>query len=336
MASERPFAIRFALVVLLLGVLLAVSFLLGMASGPSGQGLGEVLQAFTGTGDPQSLAKVIIWKIRLPRVVLATAVGAALSLGGLVFQALLRNPLAEPYILGISGGSAVGAIIGLLLGLSPFPGVPLAAFGGSILILFLVLGLVSGQSAINRDSMLLGGVMMNAFCGAIIMFLISMSQTSQVHQILFWLMGDFTMFSTDRLPVLLTLLPCFLLIFVMARPMNLLLAGHESAAALGVNVQRLSLILLVTTTFMVSIVVCQSGLVGFVGLVVPHVLRMLLGPDHRLLIPASILGGGAYLIFCDLLARTLPMTGEMPVGIVTAMIGAPLFIVLLWRSRRCR
>lgn len=335
-ASERSLIGRLVLITLGFGFLLAASGFLGIAMGPSGSSFGEVWAIFSGKGGNQSIIGTIVWQIRLPRVILAAMVGASLALGGLVFQALLRNPLAEPYILGISGGSAVGAIIGLLLGLSPFPGVPLAAFSGSMLILFLVLGLVSGQSAINRDSLLLGGVMMNAFCGAIIMFLISMSQTSQVHQILFWLMGDFTMSTTGRLPILLTLPPCFLLIFLLARPMNLLLAGHDSAAALGVNVQRLSLILLVTTTFMVSIVVCQSGLVGFVGLVVPHVLRMFLGPDHRLLVPASILGGGAYLILCDLLARTLPGTGEMPVGIVTAVIGAPLFLALLWRSHRCR
>lgn len=336
MASERSVIGRMALITLGFGFLLVASAFLGIAVGPSSGGLDEALRLFTGQAGSQSITGTIVWQIRLPRVILAATVGASLALGGLVFQALLRNPLAEPYILGISGGSAVGAIIGLLLGFSPFPGVPLAAFGGSMLILFLVLSLVSGQSAINRDSMLLGGVMMNAFCGAIIMFLISMSQTAQVHQILFWLMGDFTMFNTGRLPILLTLLPCFVLIFVMARPMNLLLAGHESAAALGVNVQRVSLILLITTTFMVSTMVCQSGLVGFVGLVVPHILRMLLGPDHRLLVPASILGGGAYLILCDLLARTMPATGEMPVGIVTAIIGAPIFLTLLWRSRRCR
>lgn len=334
--SEQSMIGRLVLITLGLGLLLAVSGFLGIAIGPSGASFGDVLAIFSGKAGSQSITSTIVWQIRLPRVILAATVGATLALGGLVFQALLRNPLAEPYILGISGGSAVGAIIGLLLGLSPFPGVPLAAFSGSMLILVLVLGLVSGQSAVNRDSMLLGGVMMNAFCGAIIMFLISVSQTSQVHQILFWLMGDFTMVNTGQLPILLTLLPCFLLIFVLARPMNLLLAGHESAAALGVNVQLVSLILLVTTSFMVSIVVCQSGLVGFVGLVVPHILRMVLGPDHRLLVPASILGGGAYLILCDLLARTLSSTGEMPVGIVTAMIGAPLFIVLLWKSRRCR
>jgi len=133
--------------------------------------------------------------------------------------------------------------------------------------------------------------------------------------------------------VLLLLLPCFLLIFCLARPMNLLLAGRESAAALGIHVERVTLLLLLVTSFMVSLMVCQSGLVGFVGLVIPHALRLLLGPDHRLLVPACILGGGAYLILCDLLARTISASGEMPVGIVTALIGAPLFIVLLWRSR---
>ena len=334
MGSERSLAARLLLATLLLAALLLVSVLLGLALGPSGQGAGELLSVFGGTGKTQSLANVIVWKIRLPRVILAATVGATLSLGGLVFQTLLRNPLAEPYILGISGGSAVGAIAGMLFGLSPFPGMTLAAFGGSMLVLALVAGLGSGNTTWGRDSLLLGGVMMNAFCGAIIMFLISITQTSEIHQILFWLMGDLTMFSTDRLPVLLAVLPCFALIIILARPMNLLLAGQESAASLGVNVRLISMLLLVVTSFMVSLVVCQSGLIGFVGLVIPHILRLLLGPDHRLLTPACILGGGAYLILCDLLARTLPATGEMPVGIVTALIGAPLFILLLWRARR--
>ncbi|MHB8150039.1 MAG: FecCD family ABC transporter permease, partial [Desulfobulbia bacterium] len=131
-------------------------------------------------------------------------------------------------------------------------------------------------------------------------------------------------------------LPCFAVIFALAKPLNLLLAGRESAASLGINVRRLTILLLLVTTCMVSLVVCQSGLIGFVGLVIPHVLRLLLGPDHRLLVPACILGGASYLILCDLLARTLPTSGEMPVGIVTALIGAPLFIALLWRSRRCQ
>ncbi|MDA8160337.1 MAG: iron ABC transporter permease [Desulfobacteraceae bacterium] len=334
MVDERPLSARLILVTMVLAMVLLVSVLLGLTFGSSDQGGGELLRAFMGTGKTHSLASVIVWRIRLPRVILAATVGATLSLGGLVFQALLRNPLAEPYILGISGGSAVGAITGMLLGFSPFPGMALSAFGGSMLILFLVVGLVAGQTTLGRDSLLLGGVMMNAFCGAIIMSLISITQTSEVHQILFWLMGDLSMCSTERLPVLIAVLPCFTIIFTLARPMNLLLAGRESAAALGVNVRLVSMLLLAVTTFMVSLVVCQSGLIGFVGLIVPHVLRLLLGSDHRLLTPACILGGGAYLILCDLLARTLPTTGEMPVGIVTALVGAPLFILLLWRARR--
>jgi len=336
MLNNLRLGVRLTLVTIMLAGLLAISFLLGMGIGPSGNGISELLAAIFGSSDPQSVFSVIVWKIRLPRVILAAAVGSTLSLGGLVFQALLRNPLAEPYILGISGGSAVGAIGGMLLGFSPFPGMALAAFAGSLLILVLVVGLISGNTSMGRDSLLLGGVMMNAFCGAIIMFLISITQTSEVHQILFWLMGDLSMSGLDRLPVLLALLPCFAVVFALAKPLNLLLAGRESAASLGINVRRLTMLLLLVTTCMVSLVVCQSGLIGFVGLVIPHVLRLLLGPDHRLLVPACILGGASYLILCDLLARTLPISGEMPVGIVTALIGAPLFIVLLWRSRRCQ
>jgi iron complex transport system permease protein len=176
--------------------------------------------------------------------------------------------------------------------------------------------------------------MMNAFCGAIIMFLISMTQSSQVHHILFWLMGDLSMFTNQQLPVLFGVLPSFIIICYLVRPMNLLLMGRETAATMGINVRAVTMTLLVATSFMVSIVVCQSGLVGFVGLVIPHVFRLLFGPDHRLLAPACILGGSAYLILCDVLARTIPAQGEMPVGIVTALIGAPLFIVLLRREKQ--
>jgi len=250
-----------------------------------------------------------------------------------VFQALLRNPLAEPYILGISGGSAVGAILGILAGFSFFPGLALSSFSGSLAVLFLVL-LLTGRKEGNSDSLLLGGVMVNAFCGAIIMFLISVSQTTQIQKIIFWLMGDLSSAGSDSLPLLFGVLPCFLLIFLLAQPLNLLLTGQESASAMGVNVKVVMLILLVTTSLMVSLTVCQSGLIGFVGLTVPHVLRLIVGSDHRILVPASILTGASYLVVCDMLARSLPSQGEMSVGIVTALIGAPLFISLLWRARR--
>jgi iron complex transport system permease protein len=223
----------------------------------------------------------------------------------------------------------------MLLGFSLFPGVTLSSFVGSMMTLLLVLGLSTGQLGLRKDSLLLGGVMVNAFYSAVITFLISLSQqTSQIHHILFWLMGDFSMMSTEQWPLLLPVIPCFLIIGSQARPMNLLLLGEESAATMGVDIRKVRLVLLVTTSLMVSLVVCQSGLVGFVGLTIPHIFRMILGSDHRLLIPASILGGSSYLICCDLIARTIASSGEMPVGIITAMVGAPLFIFLLWRSQR--
>lgn len=325
---------RLALAVLILGTLLGLAFLFGISLGSSPIGFGEVLDILNGRGsaDPTSIA--IIREIRLPRVLLAAVTGATLALGGLVFQALLRNPLAEPYILGVSGGSAIGAILGMLAGLAPFPGVAATAFAGSLLVLLLLLVLSGRGMLAGRDALLLGGVMLNAFCGAVIMFLISLSSREEVRHILFWLMGDLSMFTPAQLPVLLGVLPSFLLILALARPMNLLLLGRDNAAALGVNVRLVSALLLVATTLMVSLVVCQAGLIGFVGLIVPHLLRLLIGSDHRLLAPASILGGASFLILCDLLARSLPTQGEMPVGIVTALVGAPLFIFLLWRARR--
>jgi iron complex transport system permease protein len=322
-------------------LLMGIAMLVGLSYGSVEKiPLARIFHALGTTFSAQvdhSVDFVIITQIRLPRVILAGACGAALSLGGLVFQALLRNALAEPYILGVSGGSAIGAIGGILLGLAPFPGVAFTAFGGSMAVLGLVLLMAmgaAGRPAVNKDSLLLGGVMMNAFCAAVIMFLISVSRSSQLHHILFWLMGDFSSVSLSQLPPLLALVPCFFLIFLFGRPLNLLLMGRDTAAALGTDVLRVTLLLLAAASLMISIVVSQSGLIGFVGLVIPHILRNIHGTDHRLLVPACLFGGGGYMILCDLLARMLPATGEMPVGIITALIGAPVFVFLLWREKR--
>ncbi len=324
---------RLSMVVVLLGGALCCSILASLLTGSSKLTPGDVFAVLTGGKTTDAAAEAIIWRIRLPRAILAAAVGGTLSLGGLVFQARLRNPLAEPYILGISGGAAVGAILGMFLGMAMFPGVTLFSFTGAMMIMGGVLLLARHQSTGRSDTLLLAGVMLNAFCSACIMFLISLSQSSQVHHILFWLMGDLSMADPDQFWLLIPLLFCYLLIFTQARPMNLLLTGDESAAALGLHIRGVTWILLGTTSFMVSLIVSQAGLVGFVGLVVPHFFRLLFGPDHRTLVPACILGGGAYLVLCDLLARVLPATGEMPVGVITALIGAPLFIIMLWRNR---
>ena len=331
MLGYSPVYRKLIAVTLILLSVLIVSVVLGLAIGSSGS-TADAWRVLLGQADDETL-EVIIWQLRWPRIVLAATVGATLSLGGLVFQALLRNPLAEPYILGISGGSAVGAILGILAGFSLFPGLTLSSFVGSLMVLSLVL-LLSNRREGHSDSLLLAGVMVNAFCGAIIMFLISVSKTVQMQKIIFWLMGDLSAVGADSLPLLLGVLPCFLVIFLLAQPLNLLLTGRESASAMGVNVAAVTLVLLLTASLMVSLTVCHSGLIGFVGLTIPHILRLALGSDHRILIPACVLTGASYLILCDLLARSLPSQGEMSVGIVTALVGAPLFIGLLWRSRQ--
>ena len=326
---------RLLIVSFLLLIVLSLAIILGLAIGSTESSIDEIIQSLLGKTREGSMLTAIIWQIRFPRVLLAALVGATLSLGGLVFQALLRNPLAEPYILGVSGGSAIGAIIGILIGLSRFPGVSLTAFAGSMVTLLLVLIMSTGKTILKKDSLLLSGVMINAFCSAIIMFLISMTQDAKLHNILFWLMGDLSMADIEQVGILAAMLfPCFILLFWLSHSMNLLLMGKEMAQSMGVNIKVVTVTLLVSTSFMVSATVSNCGPLGFVGLVIPHLLRLILGPDHRILVPACILGGSAYMVICDLLARILPEHGEMPAGVITALIGAPLFIYLLKRSRR--
>ncbi len=336
MNPKAPFLIRRVIwisAILLIGLAFAVW--VGIAIGPAGSGWEPVYQLLIGKGEVDSTLAAIILKIRLPRVLLAAMVGATLSLGGLVFQALLRNPLAEPFILGVSGGAAIGAIIGILLGLSRFPGVGVAAFLGSSGTLALILLLTAGQRMVKKESLLLSGVMVNAFCSAVIMFLISVTQDARLHNIIFWLMGDLSSAGIPQVGRLaIMLVPCFILIFWFSHTMNLLLMGKEMAQTMGVNIKATTLILLVVSSFMVSATVSYCGLVGFVGLVIPHLFRRLLGADHRILVPACILGGGAYLVICDMMARTLAPQGEMPTGVVTAIIGAPLFILLLKKANK--
>jgi len=334
MTAGSPHLIRrLVIAVAVLAVLLTASILLGLSAGAAGGGWQAVWQSLRG-GDPGLLGD-IIWRLRLPRVLLSALVGATLSLAGLVFHALLRNPLAEPYILGVSGGSAIGAIIGILLGLSRFPGVWATAFAGSLATLAVLFLMVSGRSMFKTHSLLLSGVMVNAFCSAVIMFLVSMAQDSRLHNIIFWLMGDLAAATNDTvLGLAATVVPCFIVIFFRSHTMNLMALGSDMASTMGVNIKFTSALLLIVTSLMVSATVSFCGLVGFVGLVTPHMLRMILGPDHRLLVPASILGGATFLVVCDLLARVLPSQGEIPVGVITALIGAPLFIFLLRKSQR--
>ncbi|MFZ3046112.1 MAG: iron ABC transporter permease [Desulfatirhabdiaceae bacterium] len=334
-AGPHKLLLRLAAVSAVLLLSLAVALIMALSLGSTQSGVDAIVKTLMGRNSSDPMLQAIIWQIRFPRVLLAALVGAALSAGGLVFQALLRNPLAEPYILGISGGSAIGAIIGIILGFPRFPGVTVMAFVGSMCTLMLVMIISSGQSILKKDALLLAGVMVNAFCSAVIMFLISMTQDAKLQNIIFWLMGDMSMTDLKQVGILSAILiPGFILIFCLSHAMNLLLMGREMAISMGLQLKTITVALLVVTSFMVSATVSHCGLIGFVGLVIPHLLRLVLGPDHRVLVPACILGGGAYMVFCDLLARTLPQQGEMPAGVITALIGAPLFIVLLKRSSR--
>jgi iron complex transport system permease protein len=334
MENTQPGVLKRLLIILpVLSIVLFAAVIMGISLGSTQNSFLAVLKSIFNPAGLNTLTDTIIWKIRFPRVLMAALVGGTLSLGGLVFQALLRNPLAEPYILGISGGSAIGAILGILMGFARFPGVCLMAFCGSMATLVLILVMSSGQSILKQNALLLSGVMVNAFCSAVIMFLVSMTHDARLHNILFWLMGDLSLVSLPQIGILAAInVPCFILLFFLSHKMNLLLMGKDMARTMGVNYIAVTLTLLISTSFMVSVTVSYCGLLGFVGLVMPHLLRLILGPDHRILVPACILGGGAFMIICDTLARVLPRQGEMPAGVITAMIGAPVFIYLLKRT----
>lgn len=334
MNPARSITRRIALWTGALGLGLVAVMGLGVLTGAAG-GPFQIAAAWIRSGSLDPMLRSILWEIRLPRVLLAALTGATLSLGGLVFQVLLRNPLAEPYILGISGGGAVGAIAGILLGFGRFPGVSLTAFAGSTATLVVIIAISSGGRMIRKESLLLSGVMVNAFCGAVILFLISLVHDARLHTIMFWLMGDLSLAERGQAALLAVIvIPCYVLLWLMSNKMNLLLMGEETARSAGVPVRAVTFLLLAATSLMVSATVCQSGLIGFVGLVIPHTLRLAAGPDNRVLVPACVLGGGAYMVLCDILARVLPEQGEMPVGVITAMVGAPLFIALLRRPGR--
>lgn len=292
--------------------------------------LRKLVGLVTGTLSPEDPAKLILLRIRLPRVALAAMVGFSLSLGGVIFQALLRNPLADPFILGVSSGAAFGAILGIFLGFTFTLGVPTMAFAGAFLTVYLVLAIGSRRMGMESSSILLTGVIINAFFTAIIMFFISTSGDSRLHAMLYWLYGDL---SQSRIGPLALLAPVVALasavLFGYAKDLNLLTAGEETAFQMGVDVEKAKRVCLLTVSLMVGLTVSLSGLIGFVGLILPHLARMAWGSDHRLLIPVASLGGAIFLIAADTLARTIISPSELPVGVITAFMGAPFFIFLL-------
>ncbi len=308
---------------------LVVSLLLGLKLGTASIGPAQVWAWLTGGKLPYA-TEVILGDLRMPRLLLAALVGAGLSMSGAVFQGVLRNPLAEPFILGVSGGAAAGAVCALLLGWAGLLPLALMAFGGSLATISLVLAIARRRGRMETSTLILTGVMINAFFTAVIMFVISTTTDQKLHAILFWLYGDL---SAARLQQVWLLLPVVLgggvAAFFFGRHLNLLSAGGMAAATLGMAVERVKLILFLIVSLVVGITVSLSGIIGFVGLMVPHLVRMVLGHDHRLLLPASTLLGASFLVLADTVARTIISPTSLPVGVVTAALGAPFFVLLL-------
>jgi ABC-type Fe3+-siderophore transport system permease subunit len=317
---------------LLLALLAAV--VLGVRFGSVPLTTGEALRALLGKGSATD--RTIVLQLRLPRVLLGALVGGGLALAGATFQALLRNPLAEPYILGISGGASVGAVLVLALGLVGAGSwvLPLAAFAGAVLAIALVFRVATATGrSIDVRVLLLAGVVVAAFFSACIAFILSISEARVVQSAVLWMMGN--MGAADWRSVVLTAvytLPAALLLMGLARPLNLMAIGEETAQYLGANVERVKRVSLLVAALITAAGVAVVGVIGFVGLVVPHAVRLLVGSDHRVLLPLSFLGGAAFLTLADLVGRVALAPTEIPIGVVTAFVGVPLFLVLLRRN----
>jgi iron complex transport system permease protein len=326
--SQRYFLLLLsALAVLTLGV-----FLFALSTGSVKVPLAELWRQLLTPAE--GTAQLILWEIRMPRALAALLCGSLLAISGVIMQVLLRNPLADPYILGISGGAAVGALTVILLGLGAF-WITHAAFAGALLSVLLVFGLAARRREWSTTRLLLTGVVVSAGWGAVINVLLTTSQANTVQSMLFWLMGDLSQSRVSLWHGCL-LLAAVLMLLSLARPLNALSKGELSAAALGVNVRRLKIILYFSASLLTATAVTIAGSVGFVGLVIPHMLRLLGARDHRWLIPGAALAGAGFLLLADTLARTLIAPQQLPVGVLTALIGVPSFLLILHKGYRTR
>ncbi len=293
--------------------------------------VGEVIAGLT---DPSAPAAVIVRRIRAPRVLLGFLVGGSLGLCGAALQALIRNPLADPFLLGLSGGAGLGSVVAIALGLGGPWAIPIAAFAGALLAIALVyrLGVVPG-GRLDPRILLLAGVVTGAFAGALMSAIIVLSDADKLRNAFLWLLGGLGAASWPATGIFLlyAIIPAGLILYH-ARPLDLLVLGEETAQHLGTEVERTKRIIYTATALLTAAGVAACGIIGFIGLVVPHAVRRISGPLHRSLLPLSFVAGGAFLVLADAVARTVVRPVELPVGVVTALVGVPLFAVLLRRT----
>ena len=320
---------RALLILAALSLLTLISLLLALSLGNVPLGLTETLAALFGRGE--GMAVEVVRSLRLPRALAGLACGGLLAVSGALLQVLLRNPLADPYVLGISGGASVGALLVMLLGLTGGIGVGAAAFCGALAAMFMVFGLAHGNGGWTQTRLLLTGVIVASGCGAAVALMLSIAPDYKLHGMLFWLMGDLSQ-AGNPAPGLGALALIVLATLPFARELNLLARNADLAQTLGVEIGRLRLAVYVIASLATATAVTQVGSVGFIGLIVPHLTRLAVGNDQRILLPASALAGGSLLVIADTLARTLIAPQQLPVGVLTALIGVPVFLFLLSRD----
>jgi iron complex transport system permease protein len=324
--SSTPLVSGYTLLIFaVLSLLCLLSMLFSISVGSVDISMQQVMAAlFDNNGTIESS---VILELRLPRVIAGFLVGGMLALAGALMQVLLRNPLAEPYVLGVSGGASVFALLAMMLGLSGY-WLNLGAFTGAFASIFMVFGLSHMGGSWNPMRVLLTGVVIAAGWGALINFLLAVSPAAKLHGMLFWLMGDLGYADHSGFAALV-LLAVTLVSLLLARDLNLLTHGDQQAASLGVSVRQLRYMIYFLSSLLTATAVMQAGGIGFIGLIIPHLVRLLFGSEHRLLIPVSVLLGGCLLVIADGLARIMIAPQQLPVGVLTALLGVPLFLVLL-------
>jgi iron complex transport system permease protein len=286
----------------------------------------------------QSNISTIILEIRLPRVILAGLVGAALAIAGATYQGLFRNPLADPYLIGVAQGASLGAVVGFLLPFNllnlGFSVIPLFAFVGALLATAVVYGLARVGKTVQVTTLILAGVALGALLGSIVSYLI-ISSGEKMHNIIFWLMGSFALTQWIEIGIILPYVVVgIIVILLFARSLNIMQLDEEQAQQLGINVEKLKVIMLAAATLITAASVSFVGTIGFVGIITPHAIRLTWGADHRFLLPLSVLIGAIFMIFADVVARTILAPTEIPIGVITAMCGVPFFLYLLRRRKK--
>ncbi len=321
-------------IILAMFVLLIIVALLALSIGEINFTLAELIEIFK---NKSGIEYTIINNIRLPRIILGIAVGGALSLSGVILQGVYRNPLVEPYTLGISGGASLGVAVTIIFNLNLIIGVymlPLSGFIGAVITTFLVYVLAVRKNYYNINRMLLIGVMISFMSSSAMMFLMSITTTENLNSIIFWIMGSLDEPNTLLVKVVLYISLAGLVIsYLLANPLNALRLGESKAKHLGVNTTFTIRALFILASVLTGISVSVAGVIGFVGLIIPHLLRLFIGSDHRLLLIASFLGGSIFILISDIIARTIIAPNELPIGVITGMIGGLVFIIVMSRSK---